>query len=95
MESASLFPFISQGLQLRTVVSSQKAPITFVEMSLGLTGNMTGPLSNERTLTSIATHGTYFKASALVPVRIVPSGRPLGGTLVSWRLMHPSGWRIE
>ena len=35
------------------------------------------------------------KASALVPVRIVPSGRAPGSTAVSCRLMHPSGWVIE
>lgn len=32
------------------VVSSQKAPMAVIEMSLGLTGNMTGLLSNRRTL---------------------------------------------
>lgn len=35
------------------------------------------------------------RASALVPVRIVPSGRGPGSTPVSCRLMHPSGWVIE
>jgi hypothetical protein len=35
------------------------------------------------------------QASALVPVRIVPSGRAPGSTPVSCRLMHPSGWVIE
>jgi hypothetical protein len=34
-------------------------------------------------------------ASALVPVRIVPSGQVPGSTPVSCRLMHPSGWVIE
>jgi hypothetical protein len=35
------------------------------------------------------------KASALVPVRIVPSGPAPGSTPVACRLMHPSGWVIE
>jgi hypothetical protein len=35
------------------------------------------------------------EASALVAVHIVPSGAAPGGTPVTCRLMHPSGWVIE
>jgi len=35
------------------------------------------------------------KASAFLPVRIVPSGAALGGTPVTCRLVHPSGWVLE
>ena len=35
------------------------------------------------------------KTSAFLPVRIVPSGGALGSTLVTCRLVHPSGWMLE
>jgi len=35
------------------------------------------------------------KASAFVPVRVVPAADVLGGTSPTCRVLHPSGWVLE